>query len=391
MTGTHDPSIDPDPDYVPQPPVNGAGYDHGDVWGRSEHAKAIVTVEAVDFTPPAPPELWTPALDTAAIFEPLPPIPYLVPGLDLCPGAPALVAGYGFSAKTISWQAAALALALGERVWDTFTARQCRVRHVDFEQGARLTRDRYQRLMSGFELPASALGDRLSLVSMPERYLDTATVDELCKLLDGFDLVIIDSLRAACPSVDENSSQVRLVLDNLNRASERTGCTVIVIHHARKPQKDGVGGAKMAIRGSGALFDACASVFVHEAEKGHPVRISHEKARVSGRPCDDFTLTIVDTEHGGVRVTGAAALSREAVADAAGVAARKAQAERLDAEVSAVLMSAGDEGFPGGADVLARHIHRGDKGVRATVNAFIAGGLVEATGSTKDKRLRWIG
>src|SRR5690606_11381173 len=119
------------------------------------------------------------------------------------------------------------------------------------------------------------------------------------KELEGFSLCIIDSLRAAAPSIDENSSDVRRVLDVLNRVSEKTGCTCLVIHHARKPSKDSSGGARMAIRGSGAIYDACSSVLVFDGQKGLPTTVSHEKARNSGILADDFDLVIDDVEMGG--------------------------------------------------------------------------------------------
>ena len=91
----------------------------------------------------APPTAW-PVLDVSAIFEPLPPLNYLVESLDLCVGPPMLFAGYGFSGKTIAAQSMALSIATGERVWGAFSARQGRVIHIDYEQGPWLTRNRYQ-------------------------------------------------------------------------------------------------------------------------------------------------------------------------------------------------------------------------------------------------------
>lgn len=250
-----------------------------------------------------------PVLDVTGIFAQLEPINYLIAPLDLCAGAPALVAGYGFSGKTVALQGAALAVAAGQQAWGAFSARQGRVLHLDYEQGARLTRERYQRLAAGMLLTPQELEGRLELVSMPRVYLDGDNAESfLADKLQGFDLAIVDSLRASCPTLEENSSDVRSALDMLNRVSDRTGCAVVVVHHARKPGPDKAGGARASIRGSGAIFDACGSVLVFEAEKGEPVRVSHEKARVSGRLADDFLLHIEDMEigenaRGGLRVT----------------------------------------------------------------------------------------
>lgn len=248
----------------------------------------------------AAPRASLPWLDTAAIFAPLPPVPYVLAALDICPGAPALVAGYGYSGKTVACQSLALSIATGTPVWGTYQASRGRVCHVDYEQGSRLTRERYQRLALGMHVGPSDIGDRLRLASLPPLYLDgTAAEDVLCHELDGCTLAIFDSLRAAAPSLEENSSDVRQTLDMLGRVSERTGCAAIMIHHARKPQKGAPGGAKMAIRGSGAIFDACGSVLVFEAAKAQPTTVTHEKARTSGQLAKDFQLSILDVPNGG--------------------------------------------------------------------------------------------
>jgi hypothetical protein len=123
------------------------------------------------------------------------------------------------------------------------------------------------------------------------------TLLEACQ---GHVLCIIDSFRAACPKIDENDSEAREPLDMMNRVSERTGCVFLVIHHAKKPQTDGkaTGGARMSIRGSGALYDACASVFVFDGAKDEPTRIIHEKARITGKPREDMLMSLIDNEDG---------------------------------------------------------------------------------------------
>lgn len=253
------------------------------------------------------------SLDASAIFARLEPVNYLLEPLDLCPGAPALVAGYGFSGKTVALQAAAIAIAANQPVWGTFKARHGRVLHIDYEQGAHLTRSRYQRIAAAMMVTPDELAGRLELVSLPQLYLDNpANEASLTDKVRGFDLAIVDSLRAAGPTLEENDSTVRALLDMLTRISERTGCCFVVIHHARKPMKDGAGGgAKMAIRGSGAIFDACSSVLILEAEKGQPTRCTHEKARTSGVCADDFILRIEDHQigddpRGGLLVTAEA-------------------------------------------------------------------------------------
>lgn len=250
---------------------------------------------------PAAPEPWI-VRDVSDIFAPLEPVKYLLETLDICAGAPTLCAGYGFSGKTVTVQSMAVSIAAGQKVWGVYTARQGRVLHIDYEQGFRLTRERYQRLAAGMMVTPDELQGRLHVVPMPQVYLDNPTHEAfLTKQVEGYDMAIVDSLRACGPSIEENDSSVRGLLDMLNRISDKTGCCFIVIHHARKPARDGAsaGGAKMAIRGSGAIFDACSSVVILEAEKGKPTKVTHEKARTSGITSDDFLIKVEDQEVGG--------------------------------------------------------------------------------------------
>ena len=240
------------------------------------------------------------AVGAEALFAELPPVPWVVEELELAPGAVSMVAGYGFSGKTIALQSLALSVASGMRAWGRFaigtTGRVC---HLDYEQGSRLTSERYQRLAKQMRLGPEHLVDRLDVAFMPELYLDhDAAEDCLSQFVDGAVLCIVDSFRACAPSAEENDSgAVRMVLDKCTRVSERTGCTFVMIHHARKPSQDG--GGKFAIRGSSAVFDACQSVLVFAGEKGQPITVEHHKARISGNLCDDFVLEVRDVADGG--------------------------------------------------------------------------------------------
>lgn len=245
-------------------------------------------------------------LDVDGLFAPLPPVPWLVPSLDMCPGAPTLFAGFGFSGKTLAAQSLALSVAAGFALWGSLSiGRRGRVVHLDYEQGSRLTSERYQRLARGADLEIAALRGQLGVAVLPKLFLsDAASLEVLSRACEGAALLIVDSLRASAPDVDENASDVRRVLDMLTALSERTGVVVVVIHHARKPSREDAGGARMAIRGSGAIFDACGSVLVFGAAKGEPVQVSHEKARTSGILAEDFSLQIEDVELAGTPRAG---------------------------------------------------------------------------------------
>jgi hypothetical protein len=227
--------------------------------------------------------------------KPLPPVTFLIDALGIAPGAPVCVAGYGFAGKTLALQSLALSLAADRPVWGVHAAKRARVLHIDYEQGSRLTCERYQRLARGIGVNLASLEGRLSLSVMPEVYLDDAdAADAYARAMHGYDLVILDSLRAAAPTSDENSSEIRRHIDQFGRAAEKTGSVPLFIHHARKPKADDPEGAKYKIRGSSALFDACASVFVLEGAKDAPTRVTHEKCRNRGVLVADFGLRIED-------------------------------------------------------------------------------------------------
>lgn len=228
----------------------------------------------------------------------LPPVPWVVKSLGMAPGALTMVAGYGYSRKTMAMQALGLSVAAGKPVWGVYRAEQGAFVHGDYEQGRRLTQERYQRLARGMgfdlrDLPAGSL----KVACLPRIYLDDkGAADELMELCDGAKFVLIDSLRAAFPKADENSSEIRQYLDTLSRVSERTGACVCVIHHAKKPQGDSRvdDGEKFMVRGSSGIFDACQSVYYFIGDKDGPTKVKHHKDRIMGATVDDFGLTSVD-------------------------------------------------------------------------------------------------
>ncbi len=245
--------------------------------------------------PPDPLERWN-LLGVSDLSQLLPPIPWVCEPLGLAPGAVSLVAGYGYSRKTMALQSLGLSVAAGRPVWGLWSCRKGPFVHLDYEQGRRVTQERYQRLARGMGFALSELPEgALRVACMPRAYLDEDGIfEQLVALVGDAALVLVDSLRAAFPHADENSSEVRTYLDVLSRVSERTGAAIAVIHHARKPNVMNGGGATHAIRGSSALFDACQSVYVFEGEKDTPTKVHHQKDRVRGVTLPEFGLTSDD-------------------------------------------------------------------------------------------------
>jgi hypothetical protein len=235
-------------------------------------------------------------LDGAAIAKELPPLEYLCGPLGMTAGSgpPHMIAGYGFSGKTVAIQSMAVSLAAGRSIWGCYTATPRRVLHVDLEQGERLSRRRYQRLALAMNIDLAELGDSLALSVMPGLTFCAGDMSAWERLMTGRDFMVVDSLRVAQPGAEENSSAFREGLDMLGELSKRTGCRPSVIHHARKAGDDKPQGGAQSIRGSSAILDACDAVYVFSASKGEPVSVESVKTREHGEPPPEFALVISD-------------------------------------------------------------------------------------------------
>lgn len=277
-------------------------------------------------------------IGTTEIFQPLPPTPWVVRGLQLAPGRCHVIAGYGASAKTLSAQALALAVAAGRRAWDYYDTARGTVRHVDYEQGAQATRRRYQRLALGMGIDTPELGDRLELATMPRVNLDTPGAAEVyARACSGAQLVIVDSLRAAT-TADENTSEMRGAVDALTRVSEQTGTTVMLIHHAGKPQ-DRHTDSRTILRGSSGIYDAagCVLVLTAGSQPNAPRKVTQAKqpADAAGGSLEPFGLAIEDVALAGDRAAGVRVVRCEVEADAQDADQYERDAERLVEAVKA--------------------------------------------------------
>lgn len=272
-------------------------------------------------------------------WGPMPPVNFICEGLDLAPGPVNIFAGYGFSGKTTALQSMAISVAMGLDIWGSYRCRQGRVLHIDYEQG-KLTYRKYQRLARAFGVAFTDLSERLDIVTMPKApdgYLDSRVgMAEFAQLCEGYDLVIVDSMRASALSIDENSSEVRVLLDQLTRVSVDTDATIALIHHATKPSKDRGGGKKFTIRGSGGIFDAGGSIFVFEGTK-QGIVVTQEKAKNSGVNGPEFCLEITDVpdEAGNMRA-GLSVMATRRVEDAGEAAGRADREARWEADLDLV-------------------------------------------------------
>ena len=291
--------------------------------GDAETARQLLDQARASQRPPID---W---IDTATIFDELPAPAWVVPGLQLGPGRCHVIAGYGASAKTLSAQALAIAVAAGLPAWGHYDTTRGQVRHIDYEQGALATRRRYQRLAVGMGVDTPELGDRLQLAAMPRVRLDSpGAAETYARACDGAAVVLVDSLRAAT-AIDENSSEVRGAVDALTRVSEATGATVVLIHHAGKPQ-DRHSDARTVLRGSSGIYDAAGCVLGMRAGQTpqDPREVTQVKqpADAEGAGVEPFGLAVRDVELGG-HPTAGVIVERRAIETMDPVAAAAGAAE----------------------------------------------------------------
>lgn len=172
-----------------------------------------------------------------------PPIKFLVDGLlpRACVG---MLFGRADTLKTWILFSLGIAVASGKPWLDRFNVQHAKVGLVDYETGDGNVHRRLYMLRAG-ENPN--LGAKSFAKLKPN---DPAFWDALA--LEGFDLVIIDSLRKANPGANEDKSGEAIVpLELAAEFSEKTGCAVVFIHHAKKSTSDGW----PEFRGSGAIED----------------------------------------------------------------------------------------------------------------------------------------
>lgn len=234
---------------------------------------------------------WISAADLA---QPMDPVAWAVPGLQLGPGRPCSVQAYGSGAKTLAVQSLVVAAAAGLNVWGAFAVgRPKRVRWLDYEMGRRATQRRFQRLALGLGVDLAGLP--LSVSALPRERLTSAKArDSFMRAGDAADIGVIDSCRAATRGVDENDSAIRDHIDLLLEVSEKTGITWIVLHHVGK-SKEGQDDDRQKGRGSSALFDAWGAVFdlAKETDAIRKVTMTKPHPEAAG-PVEPFYLEISD-------------------------------------------------------------------------------------------------
>ncbi len=202
-----------------------------------------------------------------------------------------------------SWLAVDLALSLALGLpWAGFDVRQpVRVALISREDNPALTRWRMDRLLAGKNRTTADLTDRLYVNSREQSPLFKIDVDELFTPMIGElkavkpEFVILDVFNVLHSADENDNTEMRVVLDHVNRLQREVGCAVAVIHHFNKT---GVGSLTQRLRGAGAIAGWAEWLIGVEAADEHVRKMQFElKAaqppepfhyRVSGEDFDNW-------------------------------------------------------------------------------------------------------
>jgi hypothetical protein len=290
---------------------------------------------------------WGASLGWDQVCSPLADMNWLCRPLGWATSLVCGIAGYGYAGKSVAAAAALVQGAASLPIWGQYgVEKPLRALYLDYEQGPVLTMQRIQRLLRGYTIGPLECAS-IDVRCLPPTYLsDPGAEQRLIKLSLGFDIILIDSFRAAFPALDENSSEARGGIDMLRRVSGTNNLCTLLILHGRKPSKDDVGGQKTALRGSSSIYDALSSVLMLEGKgkdgQGRNVACAtHTKSRETGICLDQFELTIEDVgdpshPRDGLMVTAQGVLSRQDKSDSR--AKRESKQAREDADTLVALM-----------------------------------------------------
>jgi hypothetical protein len=253
--------------------------------------------------------VWTPS----EIWAPIDPPTYAIGSLSQ--GDIGMVNAHGSSLK--SWLAvdAVIAKAAGAKWLERFPCKPAPATYLDNEMGPDECRRRKQRVALAKGLRGPVAG--VSLVSMPPFDLtDADGIGEIRKLAKGQALIVIDSLSAFSPGVDENDARFADPLKRCKEIGVATKCAFLFLHHSRKSRGDDEDQRERP-RGTSALFAACDVVF-QLSRHGAGFLVTQTKSR-KGKAVDAFVLQVQDVD--GVDATRVCGTDVDDVADSVEAAA----------------------------------------------------------------------
>lgn len=235
-----------------------------------------------------------PVLDLELLLAGDPPeIPWLWEGW-LSKGDLAMLAADPGTGKSMLLLAVAVAMRAGGEVLGSNVVKG-RAGIIDLENPVTEVHARLSKMGLRFDD-----ADRLAYASNVD--IDLTRADSYSRLekmiaTHELDLLVVDSLRAAAPGADENDSgEMAMILTPLRRLTANTGCTVALIHHAKKRQSDAATDAMSMLRGSSAIGGALDQLLFARKKAGekHAFTLEVGKGRRGGEH-ESILVRMVDS------------------------------------------------------------------------------------------------
>jgi hypothetical protein len=230
--------------------------EHGDVSDFLQTHSAEELLALIRTTPAWKPERGSLLIDAPEFLATISPeIDWLVHGV-IQRGANGFICADPKVGK--SWLAVDLALALALGLpWVGFNVRgPVRTALITREDNPALTRWRMDRLLAGRDRTAADLRDRLYVNTREQSPVFKIDTDELFAPMVAelkaakSQFVILDVFNRLHSSDENDNTEMRTVLDHLDRLQREVDCGVAVVHHYNK---SGEGSLTQRLRGAGAI------------------------------------------------------------------------------------------------------------------------------------------
>ena len=124
------------------------------------------------------------------------------------------------------------------------TDNKANVLYLDFENGPQTLGKRMHQLKKSF----GDTEEKLLIWAQwnDDEQMNLRDTEGLAKLLSMLqevqpDILVIDTLRSAFPGLKENSAEEWSAINQLSLKIRNAGCTVVMVHHSNKPDKEGLG------------------------------------------------------------------------------------------------------------------------------------------------------
>ena len=341
----------------------------------------------------------------AIALKDLPEVGWVCKELQIGPGRPGQIQGFGGSGKSWIAMALALSVASGSKFLGKYEVRRGRVAHVSHELGSRALASRYRRLANGMMLEPDEIRGRLQLSVLPQLYLNSGNAEQWYRTeLAGVDLCIVDSLRRALPGVDENDSKISNHLDMLSRLSDELRTTFIILHHSGKAalasDKDDSGSKKEergSGRGSSAIEDASGTIWKIEGGGTGPRQLimarAHDESENYIAPIWVVLETIArDEPHyftDGQPAVRILCLADEEVARIERRGKRRGNIEKWKKDCRDVFATVQDAGTIGVRQVMRELGDR--KTLREALDDLVEAGVLDESGGPNKARLFTVG